>query len=111
MNIRERSCSRTPVIQGATEPPSLVQVVYTELKCAVSVRLRGALQIRTGGVRKGLSLQIVFHGLVNIRERSGSHTPVAQGPTGPPSFVQVVYIYSLSVLFRCDLGELYKSVQ
>ena len=51
----------------------------------------GAVQIRTGGVQKYLLLQIVYHGLVNICERSWNRTPIVQGSTGPPSLVQVVY--------------------
>ena len=55
------------------------------------VRLRGAVQIRTAGVRKCHLLQIVLHGMVNWRERSQSCTPAVQGATGPPSLIQFVY--------------------
>ena len=73
-------------------------------------RIVGTAQIRTGGVRKCRSLHIVPHRLVTHRERSGSRTPVVQGPTDLPVWYRLC-THRLSALFRSDLGEPYKSVQ
>ena len=54
-------------------------------------RFEGVVQIRTAGVPKCRSLQIVRHDLVNMLERSNVHTPGVQGATGPPNLVHLVY--------------------
>ena len=91
MNLVERSNGRTPGVQGATGPPSLVQLLYTESTGTVRDRFEGIIQIRTAGVRKCRSLHIVYHGLVNIREQSKGRTPGVQVAMGPLSLVQFVY--------------------
>ena len=52
------------------------------------------MKIRTAGVRKFRSLQIVHHGLVNLLERSNGRTPGVQGATGHPSLVELLYTES-----------------
>ena len=91
VNMTERSNRRTPGVQGATVPPSLVQLLYTESTGTVRDRFEGIIQIRTAGVRKCRSLHIVYHGLVNIREQSKGRTPGVQVAMGPLSLVQFVY--------------------
>ena len=66
---------RTPGVQGATGPPSLVQLLYTESTGTVRDRFEGVVQIRTAGVQKCRSLQIIRHDLVNMLEWSNVHTP------------------------------------
>ena len=91
VNMLERSNGRTPGVQGATGPPSLIQLLYTESTGTVRGRFEGGVQIRTAGVRKCRSFHIVCHGLVNMFEQSNVHTPGVQGATGPPSLVHLVY--------------------
>ena len=87
----ERSNGRTPGVQGATGPPSLVQLLYTESTGTVRDRFEGIVQIRTAGVRKCRSQQIVLHDLLNMLERSNGRTPGVQGATGLRSLVKLVY--------------------
>ena len=94
VNIREQSKGRTPGVQGAIGPLSLVQFVYTQPTKAVRNLLEAAVQIRTVGVHKCRSLQIVSHGIVNMLERYNSHTSGVQGTAGPPSLVQLLYTQS-----------------
>ena len=61
---------------------------------AVRNQLGEAVQIRTAGVHKCRSWQIVRHGLVNMLEQSNGRTPGVQGATGPPSLVQLLYTES-----------------
>ena len=83
--------SRTPGVQGATGLCTLVRLVYTQSTKAVRNQLEEAVQIRTAGVHKCRSWQIVRHGLVNMLERSNGRTPGVQGATGLRSLVQLVY--------------------
>ena len=46
----ERSKGRTPGVQGATGPPSLVQLLYTESTGTVRDRFERGVQIRTASV-------------------------------------------------------------
>ena len=87
----ERYNGRTPGVQGTAEPPSLVQLLYTQSTGTVKYRLLGGVQSRTAGVRKCRSLQIVVHDLVNMFEWSNGRTPGVQGATGLRSLVQLVY--------------------
>ena len=87
----EWSNGRTPGVQGATGPPSLVQLLYTESTGTVRDRFEGGVQFRTAAVRKFHLLHIVCHGMVNIRERSKGRTPGVQGAMEPLSLVQFVY--------------------
>ena len=91
VNMLERSNGRTPGVQGATGPPNLVQLLYTESTGTVRDRFEGIVQIRTAGVRKCCSLHIVCHGLVHIRDKSKSHIPGVQVAMGPLSSVPFVY--------------------
>ena len=91
VNMIERSNGRTPGVQGAMGPHSLVQLLYTEYTGTVRDQFAGGVQIRTAGVRKYRSLNIVCIGLVNIQQRSKGHTPGVQGAMGPLSLVQFVY--------------------
>ena len=84
---------RTPGVQGATGPPSLVQLLYTESTGIVMVRFVGGAQSHTAGVRKCRSLQIVHYNLVNMLEWCNGLTAVVQGATGLRSLVQVVYTH------------------
>ena len=86
----EQSNGRTPGVQGVTGPPSLIQLLYTESTGAVRDRFEGIVQIRTAGVQKCRLLQIVLHSLVSTLEGSNGRTPGVQGPTGPPSLVQLL---------------------
>ena len=43
VNIRDRSKGRTPDVQGATGPPSLVQLLYTESTGTVRDRFEGGV--------------------------------------------------------------------
>ena len=61
VNMFELSNGRTPGVQGATGPPSFVQLLYTESTRIVMDRFVGGVQSRTAGVRKCRSLQIVRH--------------------------------------------------
>ena len=65
---------RTPGVQGATGLRSLLKLVYTQQTKAVRNLLEAAVQIRTAGVYKCRSLQIVRHGIVNIFEWSNGRT-------------------------------------
>ena len=87
MNSREQSGSRTPGVQGTTVPPSLVYFVHTHSL----IELFGSYFCEPYQSVQEVYEKIVCHGLVNIRELSGSHTPVVQGSTGSPSLVQLVY--------------------
>ena len=58
--------------------------MYTQLNAVVIVGHVRRVQIRTGGVLKCRSLQVVAYGMVNCRERSRSCTPGVQCATGPP---------------------------
>ena len=51
----------------------------------------GGVQIRTAGVRKCRSQQIVLHDLLNMLERSNGHTPGVQGATGLRCLAKLVY--------------------
>ena len=57
----ERSNGRTPGVQGATGPLSLVQLLYPESTGTVRDRFEGGVHIHTAGVQKYRSLQIVRH--------------------------------------------------
>ena len=46
----ERSNSFTPGVQGATGPPSVVQLLYTGSTGTVRDRFEGIVQIRTTGI-------------------------------------------------------------
>ena len=48
VNMTERSNRRTPGVQGATVPPSLVQLLYTESTGTVRDRFKGGIHIHTG---------------------------------------------------------------
>ena len=87
----EWSNGRTPGVQGATGPPSLVQLLYTESTGIVMDRFVGGVQSRTAGVRKCRSLQIVRHDLVNMLEWCNGRTGGVQGAMGLRSLVQLVY--------------------
>ena len=87
----ERSNSRTPGVQGATGPPSLVQVLYTESTGIVMDRFVEGVQSRTAGVGKCRSLQIVCYDLVNMLVWRNGRTAGVQGTTGLRSLVQIVY--------------------
>ena len=87
VNMMEWSNDCATGVQGATGPPSLLQPAYSDLLQLEGVRLWGAVQIRTAGVRKCSSLQIVHHGPVNLLEWSNGHTPGVQGATALPSLV------------------------
>ena len=87
----EWSNACTPGVQGATGPPSLVQLLYTESTGIVMDRFVGGVQSRTAGVRKCRSLQIVRHDLVNMLEWCNGRTPGVQGATGLRSLVRLVY--------------------
>ena len=78
VNMIEQSNGRTPGVQGATGPPSLVQLLYTESTGSVRDRFEGGVQIRAVGVLKCHSLQIVRHGPVSMREQSNGRTPGVQ---------------------------------
>ena len=91
MILLERSNGRTPGVQGVTGPPSLIQLLYTESTGTVRDRFEGIVQIRTAGVQKCRSQQIVLHDLLNMLERSNGRTPGVQGATGLRSLVQLVY--------------------
>ena len=86
---------RAAVVQGATGLRSLVQVVYTQPTKAVQDQMEAAVQIRTAGVYKCRSRQIVRHGIVNIFEWSNGHTPGVQVAARPPSLVQLLYTESM----------------
>ena len=87
----EWSNGRTPSVQGATGPASLVQLLYTESTGIVMDRFVGGVQSRTAGVRKCHSLQIVRHDLVNMLEWCNRRTPGVQGATGLRSLLKLVY--------------------
>ena len=105
MNLLVRSNGHTPGVQGATGPPSLVELLYTESTGTVRDRYQGGVQIRTAGVRKCRSLHIACHGLVNTRERSKGHTPGVQGVMGPLSLVQFVYTQPDSTVWSPTFGS------
>ena len=90
----EWSNACTPGVQGATGPPSLVQLLYTESTGIVMDRFVGGVQSRTAGVRKCRSLQIVRYDLVNMLEWCNGCTAGVQGATGPPSLRQLLYTES-----------------
>ena len=69
----------------------MLQLLYTESTGTAQDRFEGGVQIRTAGVLKFRSLQIVRHGLVSMLERSNGCTPGVQGVTGLRSLVQFVY--------------------
>ena len=96
----EWSNGRTPGVQGATGPPSLVQLLYTESTGIVMDRFVGGVQSRTAGVRKCRSLQIVRYDLVNMLEWCNGRTAGVQGATELRSLVQVVYTQANATL-RC----------
>ena len=50
-----------------------------------------AVQIRTAGVRKFCSQQIVLHDLLNMLEQSNGHTADVQGATGLRCLAKLVY--------------------
>ena len=54
VNMIEHSNGRTPGVQRATGPPSLVQLLYTESTGTVRDRFEGGVQIRTAGVRNAV---------------------------------------------------------
>ena len=87
----ERSNGRTPGVQRATGPPSLIQLLYTKSTGTARDRFEGIVQIRTTGVRKTRLLHIVYHGLVNIRAQSKDRTLGVQVAMGPLSLVPFVY--------------------
>ena len=94
----EWSNGRTPGVQVAARPPSLVQLLYTESTGTVRDRFEGIVQIRTAGVQKCRSQQIVLHDLLNMLERSNGRTPGVQGATGPPSLIQLLYTESMGTV-------------
>ena len=87
----EWSNCRTPGVQGATGPPSLVQLLYTESTGIVMDRFVGGVQSRTAGVRKCRSLQIVCYDLVNILEWCNGGTAGVQGAMGRLTLVHFVF--------------------
>ena len=105
VNIRERSGSRTHVVKGTTSPPSLVQFVYTQPTTAIRDRVDEVVHIRTAGIRKCHSLQIVPHSMVTCHLGSISCTPGVQGATGPPSLVQFVYTQPTTAVRRPTSGS------
>ena len=90
----EWSNGRTPGVKGATRPPSLVQLLYTESTGTVRDRFEGIVQICTAGLRKSHSLQIYRQNLVNMLEWSNGRTPGVQGATETPSLVQLLFTES-----------------
>ena len=94
VNILERSNGRTPGVQGATGPPSLVQLLYTHATGTVKDRFVVGVHRRTAGVRKCRSLQIVRHDIVNMLDWCNGRIPGIQGVTGPPSLIQLLYTES-----------------
>ena len=74
VNIREQSKGRTPGVQVAMGPLSLVQFVYTQPDSIVrSPNFRSCTDPHSK-YTKYRSLQIVRQGPMNYRERSGSRT-------------------------------------
>ena len=69
----------------------MVRLVYTQPTKAVRTLLEEAVKIRTAGVHKCRSRQIVRHGLVNMLEWTNGRTAGVQGATELRSLVQVVY--------------------
>ena len=91
VNIVERSNRHTPGVQGATGLRSLVKLVYTQPTKAVRKLLEEAVQIRTVGVHKYRSLQILRHDLFNMLEQSNGRTTGVQEATGLRSLAKLVY--------------------
>ena len=87
----QRSNGRTPGVQGATGPTSMVQLFNTHSTDTVKDRFVGGVQSRTAGVQKCRSLQIVRHDLVNMLEWCNGRTTGVQGATGPPSLIRLAY--------------------
>ena len=105
VNMFERCNARTPGVQGATRLRSLVKLLYTKPTKPVRDLLEEAVQIRTTGVHKCRSLQIVCHGLVNMVEWSNACKPGVQGATGPPSLVQFAYTQPDSAIRSPTFGS------
>ena len=104
LNILQWSNGRTPGVQGATGLRTLVRLLYTQPMKAVRNLLEEAVQIRTAGVHKCHSLQIVSHGIVNMLERYNSHTSGVQETAGPPSLVQLLYTQSTGIVKERFVG-------
>ena len=100
----ERYRTSTPCVRGTTGPASLVLFVYSQFKGTVLLRLWGTVQIRTEGVRKCRSLQIVVHGMANWCERSRSRTAGVQSATRSPRKVQFVYTQPNAVVIVGHVG-------
>ena len=74
VNIREQSKGRTPGVQVAMGPLSLVQFVYTQPDSAVRSPTFGSCTDQHSKCTNYRSLQIVRHGTMNCREPPGNRT-------------------------------------
>ena len=91
MNIREQSKGRTPGVQVAMGPLSLVQFVYTQNDSIVRSPNFGSCTDPHSKYTKYRLLLIVQQGPMNYRDRSESRTHGVQRATVHPSLVQFVY--------------------
>ena len=87
----EQSNGRTPGVQVAMGPLSLVRFVYTQPDSIVRSPNFGSCTDPHSTYTKYRSLQIVRQGPMNYRERFGSRTHGVQRAMGHPSLVQFVY--------------------
>ena len=91
VNIREHSNGRTPGVQVAMGPLSLVQFVYTKPDSTVRSPTFGSCKDPHSKCTKYRSPQIIRHRTMNCRERPVNRTHRVHRATGHLSLIQFVY--------------------